>query len=180
MLNATSEAEYTRRFTKFRTHQQVLVNYVIKTWLKWKEKIVKYHVDEHLHFGIRVSSAIEGNHAQIKAYLWKSTSDLKGLYNKLKAFWLVQRLAIQNSVALAKGRPRHTVNVPLFATVLGLVHARGLTHILAQKVKLEKRGSAPGPYCSCTVQKAYGIPCFHTVYERINGGGIQITDIHPF
>ena len=87
LLAASTEAEYTSCLTQFRTHSwasQAAVNYVEDTWLIWKEKLVRCWVDTHLHFGIRVTSPIEGCHAVLKAYLKVSTGDLKGVFDWLK------------------------------------------------------------------------------------------------
>ena len=42
LLDSSSYDEYTSRLVQFRTHQKVAVAYVEKTWLVWKEKLVKF------------------------------------------------------------------------------------------------------------------------------------------
>jgi hypothetical protein len=40
----------------------------------------------NLHFGIRVTSPIEGYYVVLKSYLKVSTGDLKGVFDRLKMF----------------------------------------------------------------------------------------------
>jgi hypothetical protein len=42
LLDSATEEEYTSRLTKFRVHKDDAVKYVVNTWLKWKEKLVRY------------------------------------------------------------------------------------------------------------------------------------------
>ena len=61
--------------------------YVERTWLIWKEKIVRFWADKQLHFGYTVTSTVEGCHFSLKDYLRRSTYDLKGVYGELLLFW---------------------------------------------------------------------------------------------
>jgi transposase-like protein len=99
LLDSATEEEYTHRLTKFYIHKDDAVKYVVDTWLKWKEKLVKYWVDQNLHFGVRVTSPIEGCHAVLKAYLRVSTGDLKGVFDRLVQYWPTQHLAIRDASA---------------------------------------------------------------------------------
>jgi hypothetical protein len=40
-----------------------------QSWLLWKEKLVTYWVNQNYHFGVTVTSPIEGCHATLKGYL---------------------------------------------------------------------------------------------------------------
>ena len=85
LLDSATKAEYTSRLVRLRTSTAAkeAVAYVEKTWLKWKEKLVRCWVDTNLHFGVRVTSPIEGCHAVLKSYLKVSTGDLKGVFDRL-------------------------------------------------------------------------------------------------
>jgi hypothetical protein len=110
LLDSPSWDEYTSRLAQFRTHRKVPVAYVEKTWLVWKEKLVKFWIDQYLHFGIRVTSPIEGCHAVLKAYLQVSTGDLKGVFDRLLPFWPAQHQAIEYSLAAEHNRIKHHLN----------------------------------------------------------------------
>jgi hypothetical protein len=87
LLDSATETEYTTRLVEFQKHPNEAVSYVKDTWLTpWKVKLVRYWVDMNLHFGIRVTSPIKGCHAILKSYLKVSTSDLKGVFDRLVLF----------------------------------------------------------------------------------------------
>jgi hypothetical protein len=129
------EAEYTTRLAHFRRHLELATQYVEDTWLIWKEKLVDCWVSAHFHFGIRFTSSIEGCHAMLKAYLQKSTGDLKGVFDNLFHFWPDQHRSIHNSTAQEQNQVKHCLNKTYFHMVKGLVHNRALFLILAECVQ---------------------------------------------
>ena len=98
------------------------------------------YINQRSHFGVTVTSPIEGCHATIKAFLQRGHSDLKGVFDKLKLFWAEQHASIQSTVAQQQLRPKHSVNVPLFAAVLKQVHGYALERILKELKKLPAKG----------------------------------------
>ena len=99
------------------------VNYVEKTWLKWKEKLVQFWVNSSLHFSIQVISPIEGYHEILKSYLKVSTGDLKGIYDHLVQFWPTQHQNIWDFEANKQNKTEHHLKKPYFQS---LVHDRVL------------------------------------------------------
>ena len=85
-----------------------------------------YFINCHLHFGITVTSPIEGCHTTLKSYLQRGHGDLRGVFNKLKNFWNAQYANLKSSVAQQLIRPKHSTNIPLFADILQLVHGYAL------------------------------------------------------
>jgi hypothetical protein len=154
---------------------------VKNTWLiPWKEKLVRFWVDQHLHFGCVVTSPIEGCHSTLKKYLQFSNQDLATVFNKLIHFWVAQQQGILDSVARQRLRPKHNTNIPLLAAVVGKVHDYALQKILKEHTKLPARNQPPSTPCICTIQGSIGLPCLHIIWERKQGGGtIRIEDIHP-
>jgi predicted transcriptional regulator len=184
LLNSATEAEYISHLAKFRKHSEAAIKYVEGTWLTpWKEKLVRYWVDKNLHFGIRVTSPIEGCHATLKSYLMVSTGDLKGVFDRLVLFWPDQHRKIYHSIATEQNKVKHKLNKPYFHIVQSLVHDQALFLIVVECAKLHKakeQNADLGP-CNCTIKQSMGLPCFHTVHKRLlNGGYILPTDIHPF
>ena len=45
--------------------------------------IVRAWVDQHLYFGNRATSRVEGAHSMLKSYLQVSTGDLRVVYDKI-------------------------------------------------------------------------------------------------
>ena len=70
LLNSSSASDYTTNLNQLRKHPRGAVDYVEGAWLRlWKEKLVRYWVDQNLHFGVLVTSPIEGCHSTLKSYL---------------------------------------------------------------------------------------------------------------
>jgi hypothetical protein len=137
-------------------------------------------VDQEPHFSVTVTSPIKGCHATLKRYLQRGSSDLKGVYNRLVHFWTTQHANIKSTSAQEQLRPKHSINLPLFAIVKQHVHAFALLKILQEQTKLPARNGQLDPSYTCTIQKAISLPCYHTIWERKRGNGvILLEDIHP-
>jgi hypothetical protein len=97
----------------------------------------------------------------------------------MRLFWTAQHASIQSTTAQQQLRPRHTVNIPLFAAVLEHIHGYALQKILQEHAKLPARGP-PIPRCAYSIQQSIGLPCYHKIWDRkVNGGVILLEDIHP-
>jgi hypothetical protein len=154
-------------------------DYYTGTWLLWKENLVAFWVNQRAHFGVTVTSPIEGCHATLKAYLQRGHGDLRGVFNKLKLFWAAQHATIQSTLAQQQLRPKHSTNIPLFAAVLKHVHGYALQKVLQEHAKLPAKGP-PSPECQCLIQQSIGLPCYHKIWQRkVESGVIQLEDIHP-
>jgi hypothetical protein len=137
-----------------------------------------------LHFAVRVTSPIEGCHATLKAYLKVSTSDLKGVFDRLLPYWQQQHKSIAYALAYEKNQVKHRLNKRYFDKVQALVCDRALLIILGECAKLHKlvdeKKELQWP-CECTIPSSMGLPCLHTVSERLKDGGhILPEDIHLF
>lgn len=183
LLDSPTNADYNTRLAKFRTHRKEAVDYVESVWLVWKEKLVRYWVDQCLHFGVRVTSPIEGCHAVLKAYLRVSTGDLKGVFDRLLLYWPKQHRDILDTCAQEQNRVVHRLNKRYFDLVQGLVHDKALFLIIRERAKLHKaedEATLKWP-CQCTIQASMGLPCFHDLFNRLRDGGqVLPEDIHPF
>jgi hypothetical protein len=183
LLDSATNAEYTSRLVKFRTYPKVPVVYIESTWLIWKEKLVKCWVDICLHFGVRVTSPIEGCHAVLKAYLQVSTGDLKGVFDRLFLYWPTQHRAISDTRAIEQGKMMYRLNKRYFDLVQYLVYNKALLLIIHKCVKLhkfEEEANIQWP-CKCIIQSSIGLPCYHDLFKRFRDGGqVLPTDIHPF
>jgi hypothetical protein len=179
LFNSESEAIYAENLEKLQRFNQGAVNYVVNTWLLWKEKLVRCWVDQHLHFGVLVTSPIEGCHSILKQYLQRSNRDLAGVFSRLELFWASQQRGILQAVAQDQVRPKHNINIHIFAELIGHIHGYALRKLLQEVSKLPRVGT-PNPECKCTIQGTMGLPCFHTIWERTKDGGvIRVQDLHP-
>ena len=102
------------------------MKYCTDTWLIWKEALVACYINCSLHFGITVTSPIEGCHATLKSYLQRGHGDLRGVFSRLKNFWNAQYATLQSELAQQQIRPKHSINIPLFTAILQKVHGYAL------------------------------------------------------
>jgi MULE transposase domain len=181
LLDSPTESIYNQRLAEMQANQPTgAVKYCTDTWLIWKENLIAAWINRQPHFGVVVTSPVEGCHATLKGYLQRGHGDLRGVYNRLKLFWEAQHESIKSTVAQQQLRPRHSVNIPLFSAVLQHVHAYALRLILRERAKLPTKGKAPSPYCNCSIEESMGLPCYHKIWKRQQEiGVIQLEDIHP-
>ncbi|CZT47497.1 uncharacterized protein RSE6_08066 [Rhynchosporium secalis] len=179
LLASTTEEAFDANLLEFRSQFSAgATSYCESTWLLWKEKLVAFWVDQLYHFGVTVTSPIEGCHATLKLYLQRGHADLRGVFLKLQLFWTAQHSGISSAIVKQQLRPRHSTNIPLLAAILPYVHTRALQKIVQEASKLPASGPLPNS-CFCTTQQAFGLPCFHTLWKRQQeGGSILLSDIH--
>jgi hypothetical protein len=136
-----------------------------------------------MHFGVRVTSLIEGCHAVLKAYLRVSTGDLKGVLDRLVLYWPKQHRNILDTCAQEQNKVVHQLNKRYFDLVQGLVYDRALYLIIQERAKLHKAEDDASLewLCQCTIQASMGVPCFHDLFKRLRDSGqVLPEDIHPF
>ena len=181
LLASPTVTRYEQRLQDMRTKYPArAMDYCTNTWLIWKEHIVAAWINQYPHFGITVTSPIEGSHATVKRYLQRGNSDLRGVFLKLQLFWTDQHANLQSASALQQGKPRHTTLIPIFGAVLEYIHTFALQKILQEQSRLPARGQAPSLPCTCSIQHAFGLPCQHKIWQiQQTGAVLQLEDIHP-
>ena len=83
------------------------MEYIEEVWLVWKTKFVRHGTNQVLYFGVLVTSGCEGCHAHLKALFGTSQNDLKGSFDKLQIFWVLQKAKFTELKALEMGKIRH-------------------------------------------------------------------------
>jgi len=184
LLDSATELEYSSYLVQFCKHKGEALKYIKGTWLTpWKEKLVRFWVNQNLHFSVCVTSLIKGCYAVLKAYLRVSTSNLKGVFDKLLLYWLMQHQAILDTAIAKQNRVLHWLSKRYFDLVQSLVYDRALLLIVREQAKLHKaedKANMDWP-CRCTIQQTIGILCYHDLFERLKDGGqVLPRDIHPF
>lgn len=130
------------------------------------------------HYGNTSTSRIEGNHAVLKSYLRKSTGDMKSVFDRFQLYWKNQHETMVDQLANEKIRPLHSIQITLLAGVIGYVHSFALRKIVAQKARIDP-DQPPLLPCTCGTPTYMGIPCWHILWDRIQGGGMVLSsDIH--
>ena len=89
LLGSTNEQAFDDKLEEMRLkYSAQAMSYCEGTWLHlWKEKIVVYWVNQNYHFGVTVTSPIEGCHTTLKSYLQRGNGDLRGVFACLQLFW---------------------------------------------------------------------------------------------
>jgi hypothetical protein len=180
LLARPTKSIYSQRLLAWQaTYPRKATKYCTDTWLIWKENIVAAWINEKPHFGVIVTSPVEGCHAGLKRYLQHGHGDLKGVFTRLKLYWAMQHSTIDTTSAQQQLRPRHSVNIPLLAAIVHHIHGFPLQKILEEQSKLPAYGVAPPQPCTCSIQNAFGLPCLHTIWQRQQDHEVvQLSDIH--
>jgi hypothetical protein len=122
---------------------------------------------------------VEGCHAQLKAFLKKSMSDMKGVYERFHHFWVAQQSNIEVETERERVRTRHNVNRPIFAEIQGRVHHTALKRLVDELAKLGAKdnalpdGEMPvalNGSCKCRIRSSIGLHCFYELWgllERV-------------
>ena len=141
------------------------MKYYIDTWLIQREALVACYINCRLHFGITVTSLIEDCYTTLKSYLQYSYSDLRGVFNKFKNFWNTQYTILQSELAQQQIRPKYSINISLFITILQKVYGYVLQKLVKEYIKLLKSRLPPSSY-SYSIQQLIKLPYYYTIWER--------------
>ncbi|RKF96049.1 hypothetical protein GcM1_012003, partial [Golovinomyces cichoracearum] len=112
---------------------------------------VLFWVDQHYHFGHKVTSELEGNHAQLKNYLNTSTGHLKYVVDKFRLYWNNQAVAYwQKCTAQKRITNSLYAGTPMFAQILDNVHDYPFKIVEDEIAKIPKDYANWKPPCICT------------------------------
>jgi hypothetical protein len=170
LLSSSTLDQFNTRLASFQagTHPIGAVQYAVKTWIPWKEKIVSFWVDQYPHFGNTTTSRLEGLHAVMKQYIRVSTGDLKGVFHRLQLFWRNQDLNLKHRLADQRNRRPQFVSKELFNHLRDSIHDTAIALINTKLVKLSKDLLVPPKTeCSGYRRRAFGLPCQHDIWEAI-------------
>jgi hypothetical protein len=82
LLDSPTVSIYNQRLAEMQVNYPTsAVKYCIDTWLIWKEALVTAWINRQPHFGITVTSPVEGSHATLKGFLQRGHGDLKGVFD---------------------------------------------------------------------------------------------------
>jgi hypothetical protein len=114
--------EFQTRYSTLKTQQ--CVTYLQNEWLKpgQRERLVKAWTNQHLHFGIRVTSRAKGAHAYIKRYLGgkKTKGDLYSSWLLIKAAVINQVVAVSTRTTMQQDRTPLNIDRRLYQGCFGV------------------------------------------------------------
>jgi hypothetical protein len=138
---------------------------------------VRAWVDQHLHFGHRVSSRVEGAHSTLKSYLQVLTGDLKTVYDKISLLLISRFTEFDAAIDHNKLRIPHTARDPLYAPLVGRISSFALGKLWDQRHCLVTSTSLPP--CTGLFRNTMGMPCAHEIQQRLSQHlTLQLEDIH--
>jgi Zinc knuckle len=163
--------------SKWRTSQAVLVDYVERTWLVHKEKIVRCWTDQHLHFGTTSTSRGEGNHFVVKRFLKIVNLDLLMVLKNLRLLLERQFTELNAQMESEKNVVAHRHTMPFMKPLLKRISKFALDKMLDQH--RQSLDMSEEDACTSIFQQSYGIPCKHDIKRRIaEGRRFELSDIH--
>jgi hypothetical protein len=182
LIYAPSRIEYETKWMNLQnTYDESygpLIQYVKETWLDhYKTYIVRAWTDQHLHFGHRVTSRVEGAHSVLKSYLQVSTGDLHSVYEKIMLLLKNQHAEFDAAIEQNRTRTPHTARDPFYSALVGRISNYALGKLWEQKHRL----TGPDILLPCTqaFTKSMGMPCAHQMRTRLQENGVLLLeDIH--
>lgn len=84
MMYASTLSEYETKSAALKQHSNVLVDYLDKHWLKYKDYLARCWTQRYRHYGCQTMSVVERNHAKRKKWLASSRGDFRTAFKRLK------------------------------------------------------------------------------------------------
>ena len=156
---------------------QAVAEYCEYEWLDlYKEKIVQAYTNKVQHFGTTTTSRAEGCHAKIKRYLQTSRNDLFCFFRLMQTLWNSEHTEHENTKSQGLISRAFNARNTIYDVVTYKIHK----YALGQCYKLTSGESDSSP-CKGIYTKIYGMPCKHTILERIaTATPLEVRDFHPY
>lgn len=141
-------------------------------------QFVACYINRYRHFGQRVTSRVEANHAEIKGYIGSSRGDLKFIIEAIQLMILNKRKEWEASFASAASTTATAEKTPILAELRGHITPTTLKLILSQTAAIQHQNFNPS--CSGYFTKSMGLPCAHIIQSRQRASDIlHLQDIDP-
>jgi hypothetical protein len=153
-----------------------IARYLHRTWWPYKEMLASAWTKKVRHFGYVSTSAVEGWHHSIKAWVGGSRSDIHTLLLKLLALW---KPKFSDLLTIDPRKSISTVSYQtsgtFFARVRGIIHRQALDSIAEEikkredekGMKEEKNVRPERRLCSGVFRAVHGYPCTHEIQEML-------------
>nr|KAJ0215804.1 hypothetical protein LSAT_V11C300123480 [Lactuca sativa] len=160
LVESPTWTSYTENYRKLqsmlREHQDVL-QYLDDVWLnKYKEMFVSVWIDQHLNFGQRTSSRVEGQHSVLKKYLQEKNYSLAKFVGAIDRFVKSQLTAINESFEKSMIVSKHEHRFSCFDLLRGNVSLKALDMLIEE---LQRVYQVDSSNCGCKLQNSCGLPC---------------------
>ena len=184
VIQASTIEQFDQLWLQFKTrysspHTIQCIHYLMKEWIYdgQKERLVAAYTNQHLHFGIRVTSRVEGAHAYIKRYLGgkKSKGDLLSTWKQIELAVINQIATVTISTSTLRDRVPIDIDKKLYQGCFGVITWYAL------RLVQHHFDSAVLPLRPCTgsFTRSMGLPCAHTYStKKAASQSFTPTDFH--
>ncbi|KJZ70944.1 hypothetical protein HIM_09648 [Hirsutella minnesotensis 3608] len=185
------EKAWVRLCDEFNDQQAILI-YLYKTYLPIRAQWAQCFIKEHRNFGIRVTSGTEASNNNIKSYLLNGMSHLYSLVEAIEAMLSDQERDFIDACSQDEVLTSRTYSGPgsEYLGELRTVMSEPGLKLVAKEHRRALRStpsrSRPWPTptgdCNddCSVSWQLGIPCCHTIYNKLEAGTpLTKWDVHP-
>ena len=172
--------------------QQAILMYLYMTCLPIRAQWAQCFIKKHRNFGVRVTSGTEASNNNVKSYLLNGMSNLYSLFEAIEAMLTDQERDFIDACAQDEVLTSGTYSGPgseylgELRTVMSEPGLRLITKQHRRALRSIPSRSRPWPEpieeCSgdCSVSWQLGIPCCHTIYNKLAAGtALTKWDVHP-
>jgi hypothetical protein len=172
--------------------QRAILAYLYGTYLPVREQWARCFIKKYRNFGIRVTSGTEASNNNIKSYLLNGMSHLYRLVEAIQGMLEDQerqfrQACAQDEVLTAR---EHVGRGSEYLGELPQIASQKALSLITREHRKALKGipSRANPWpdtirsCNdaCTVAVELGIPCYHTIYQKlISATRLTKWDIHP-
>ncbi|KAG6979110.1 PKS-NRPS hybrid synthetase [Fusarium oxysporum f. sp. conglutinans] len=160
--------------------QSPILRYLHGTYMPVRAQWARCFIRHYRNFGIRVTSGTEASNNNIKGYLLNGMSHLYRLVEAMQDMLRDQRQDFVDACAndeVLTAPEYHRLSTDYLGELRTLVSSKCLALIttqyrLAKKAMPTGNRPFPPPLNSfvCSVPTELGIPCYHTIYDKISSG----------
>ncbi|OWT42543.1 mutator-like element [Pochonia chlamydosporia 170] len=172
--------------------QQIILMYLYNTYLPVSAQWAHCFIKKYRNFGVRVTSGTEASNNNVKSYLLNGMSNLYGLVEAIEGMLADQQQDFLDNCSQDEVLTARAYSGPgsEYLGELRMVMSQPGLSLLAREhrhaVKSIPSRSCPWPEpigkCNedCTVSWQLGIPCSHTIYNKLEAGTFLTKwDVHP-
>src|SRR6266480_40210 len=182
---ANSKDEFKSLYIKLKTDysiQPALIEYLDLNKYPIKHLFARAWTNDVLHFGITVTSRLEGGHSTLKEFLQNGRGDLLDVVNRCTDLHTIQYREIKYNLAGERDRIPNDINAKYVPWLDPDINKEIVLKALHEVVKQHKLNQER-PMTECTGQftRSMGLPCRHTL-KTMQDLSLKLTaaDFHAF
>lgn len=176
LVESETEDMLFERLESLRTKHRAVAEYCEYEWLDlYREKIVRAYTNKITHFGTVTTSKAEGCHAKVKRYLQTSRNDLFCFFRLMQNLWDAEHSEYESTKGQGIISRAFNTRDAVYDAVAYKIHRYALGQ--CQKSITSNETTTP---CKGVYATIFGIPCRHTILERMAAATpLTIADFHP-